>query len=459
MKLPYFTEERKKELAQSGKDLILTHWASNSDLKKGPKIFVAGEGCYVYDIDGNKYLDSFSSLITSVIGHNRPEIKEAAIKQMDYLAFWPNYHDSFAVPQIELAEKLAEITPGDLSVCFYVTSGSEANETAMKIAQQYHWQNGQKKRYKVLSRKYSYHGITMGAVSSTGFPALWECYEPLLPGRIFSPTANSYECEFDNVCPNCQLGCLREMEKIILWENPESISAIIMDPVPGSNSGYPIPPDGYLQGVRELCDKYGILLIFDEIQTGFGKTGKWFACENWNVTPDIMTMSKALTGGYAPLGVAITTRKIAEVFRKESGSEVRSGSTYGGHPVSCAIALANIDIIEKENIVERTAENGKFIKAELEKLYKYKIVANIQGIGMLWAIDLRADLKTKTKLDSNLNVGTFIRDWCWNQGMIIRNNKDILVIAPSLIITKEEIKILVGKIDEAISKAIQHFGL
>lgn len=459
MELPKFSKERKEELIKNGLELILTHWASNADLEKDPKIFIGGEGCYVYDLHGNKYLDSFSSLITTVIGHNRPEIKEAALKQMDYLEFWPNYHDSFSVPQIQLAEKLGEITPGDLAVCFFVTSGSEANETAMKIAQQYHWQNGEKKRYKVISRKYSYHGITLGAVSSTGFPALWECYEPLLPGRLFAPAAKCYDCELGLEYPGCGLGCLKEMEKIILWEHPDTISAIIMDPVPGSNSGYPIPPDGYLKGVRELCDKYGILLIFDEVQTGFGKTGKWFACENWDVTPDFMTLSKALTGGYAPLGVTITSKKIADVFRKGTGTEVRSGSTYGGHPVSCAIALANIDIIEKEKIVERTAENGKYIKAELEKLFKYEIVADIRGMGMLWAIELRADRKTKAKLDSKLNVGTYIRDWCWNNGMILRNNGDILVIAPSLIITREEINIMLGKIEEGISVAIKHFGL
>ena len=459
MELQKFTEEEKKQLIKNGLELILTHWASNTDLAKDPKIFIAGEGCYVYDINGNKYLDTFSSLITTITGHNRPEIKEAALKQMNYLEFFPNYHDSFTIPLIKLAEKLAEIMPGDLEVSFFVTSGSEANETALKIAQQYHWQNGQRHKYKVISRKYSYHGITAGAVSSSGFPSLWECYEPLLPGRLFAPPARCYDCDLGHEVSSCGLACLKEMEEIINWEHPDSISAIIMDPIPGSNSGYPIPPEGYLQGVRNLCDKYGILLIFDEVQTGFGKTGKWFACENWNVTPDIITISKALTGGYAPLGVAITSRKIAEVFKKGPGTEVRSGSTYGGHPVSCAIALANIGIVEKEKIVEKTAENGKYIKAELEKLYKYKIVADIRGMGMLWAIELRTDRETKVKLDAKLDVGTFIRNWCWNNGMILRNNADILVIAPSLIITREEIDMMLGKLDEGISLAMKHFGL
>jgi adenosylmethionine-8-amino-7-oxononanoate aminotransferase len=459
MELQQFTEKEKKHLIKIGLENILIHWASNTDLAKDPKIFIAGEGCYIYDIHGNKYLDTFSSLITTICGHNRPEMKQAAMDQMNHLAFFPNYHDTFTIPVIKLAEKLAEIMPGDLEVSFFVNSGSEANETAIKMVKQYHWQNGQSHRYKVIARKYSYHGTTLGAISYTGFPALREFCEPLIPGSLFAPPARCYECDLGLEFPSCDLACLKAMEKMIEWEHPESIAAIIMDPIPGSNSGYPLPPDGYLQGVRDLCNKYGILLIFDEVQTGFGKTGKWFACENWNVTPDIMTISKALTGGYAPLGVAVTTKKIADVFKKGPGTEFRSGGTYGGHPVSCAAALANIDIIEREKLVERAGESGKYLKAELEKLYKYKIVGSVRGIGMLWAVELMADRKTKTKLDAKLDVGTFVRDWCWENGMILRNNGDILVIAPALVMTREEMDIMLGQLNKVIPLAMKHFGL
>ncbi|MDO9528963.1 MAG: aminotransferase class III-fold pyridoxal phosphate-dependent enzyme, partial [Syntrophales bacterium] len=256
----------------------------------------------------------------------------------------------------------------------------------------------------------------------------------------------------------CDLGCLKAMEKIMQWEHPETISAVIMDPIPGSNSGYPLPPDGYLQGVRDLCDKYGILLIFDEVQTGFGKTGKWFACEHWNVTPDIMSISKAITSGYLPLGVAVTTKKIAAAFKKP-GAEFSSGSTYGGHPLSCAVALANIEIMQREKLVERAAKTGKYIKAGLEKLYKYKIVGDIRGIGTLWAVELMADRKTGAKLDPKLDIGTFIRDWCWKNRMILRNNRNTLVIAPALVITREEIDMMLGKVHKAIPLAMKHFGL
>jgi adenosylmethionine-8-amino-7-oxononanoate aminotransferase len=456
MKQQKFTAKEAARLKKSGMEHIIIHWACNADLAKAPKIFTAGEGCYVYDIEGNKYLDTFSSLITTTLGHNRPEIKEAVMEQMDKLSFFPNYHDCFTVPLIKLAETIAEIMPGDLGVSFFLNSGSEANETALKMARQYHWANGLPHRYKVIARKNSYHGTTLGAVSCTGFPALNKCLQPMMPGCVFAPPASCNACDLGLKPETCGLGCLKAMEKIIQWEHPETISAVIMDPLPGSNSGYPLPPDGYLKGVRELCDKHGILLIFDEIQTGFGKTGKWFACENWNVTPDIMAISKALTSGYLPLGVTVTTQKIADRFRKP-GDEFASGSTYGGHPLSCAAALATIEIMRREKLVERAAETGKYLKSRLEELYEHKIVGDIRGIGTLWAIELMADRKTRKKLDAD--AGTFIRDWCWENGMILRNNRNSLVIAPALIITKEEIDIMIGKLKKALSLAKRNFSL
>ena len=459
MELQKFSDKKKEQLSKSALEHVLIHWASNADLAKEVKIFTAGEGCYIYDIHGNKYLDSFSSLITSIFGHGRSEMKEAITEQMDKIAFFPNYHDAFTVPLIQLADKLVEITPGDLEVAFFVTTGSEANETALKMARQYHWANGEPHRYKVIARKYSYHGTTLGATSYTGIPPLRQCVEPLMPGALFTYAARCHDCELGLDKKTCDLKCLELLEKMIQWENSETISAMIMDPIPGSNSGYPIPRDGYLQGIREICDKYGILLIFDEIQVGFGKTGKWFACENWDVTPDMMAISKALTAGYLPLAVTMTTKKIADVFNKEPGSEFRSGGTYGGHPLSCAVALKTIEIMQKEQVVEKAAETGAYLKAELEKLYKYKIVGDIRGMGMIWAIELMADRDSNTKLDPKLKVGTFIRDWCWDNGMILRNNGDTLVIAPALVMSGEEVDMMLGRINEAIQAAMKHFGL
>ena len=448
-----------KNLKTTAVNNIITHFADNKDLAQNPKIFTKGKGCYLYDVEGNKYLDTFASLLTTVCGHGREEIIQAAHQQMKELEFFPNYHDSFTVPLIKLSEKLAEISPGDLGVSFFVNSGSEANETAAKMALQYHWERGEKTRRKIIARRYSYHGTTMGGVSMTGIPWFREYFEPLLSNVKFGMSAQCFNCELGLERETCGMLCLTSLKKLIEWEGPESVAAIIMDPLPGSNVGYPLPPDGYLEELREFCDTHGILMIFDEIQTGFGKTGKMFFCEHSGVVPDIMTIGKAFSGGYLPLAAAITTPKIAEVF-SEPGSEFRSGSTYGGHTTACATSLANIEIIQKEGLVERAVEMGAYIKNRLDKMSeKYDIVASVRGIGMLWAVELLADRKSKTPLDKNLNVGTWIRDYCWERGMILRNNGDILVIAPALVLSKEEANFMLDLIEESIEKVIKAFKL
>jgi adenosylmethionine-8-amino-7-oxononanoate aminotransferase len=438
---------------------IVPHFANNASLAKGPKILTRGEGCYVYDIDGNRYLDTFASLLTTICGHHRTEIAEAVTAQMQQLEFFPNYEDTYTVPLIKLAKKLADIMPGDLTVSFFVNSGSEANETAIKIARQYHAERGQPHRYKIVARRHSFHGTTLGGISVTGIPWFRAYFEPLLPGVLFAPAARSGDYEAEPEPSTHGLDSLAAMKRLIEWEGPETVAAVIMDPIPGSNTGFPLPPEGYLTGIRHLCDEYEILLIFDEVQTGFGKTGRWFACQHWNVVPDIMTIGKGFTGGYIPLAATVMTSKVAAEFRKGPGHELRSGSTYGGHTLACAATLANIEVLEKFNLVENAAKLGEFLKTELEKLYEYPLVGNVRGIGLLWAIELMADRSTKKKLDPKLGVGAWVRDWCYGHGMILRNNADILVIAPALVITRQEIDLMLRLLRQAISAAKAHFGL
>ena len=325
MEEPVFSPQEQEALRKDALAYILPHFASNAELARGPKIYVRGEGCYLYDIEGRRNLDTFASLLTTTCGHHRPEIANAINDQLKLLEFFPNYVDTFTVPLIKLARKLAQIMPGDLEVSLFVNSGSEANETALKMARQYHVQRGEPHRYKIVARRHSYCGTTLGGVSVTGIPWFREYFEPLIPGACFAPAARCCDCEMGLDPKTCGLGCLRAMEELFKWEGPGSIATVIMDPIPGSNIGFPLPPKGYLQGVRALCDRHGVLLIFDEVQTGFGKTGKWFACEHWNVVPDIMTIGKGFTGGYTPLGAAVTTPKVPDVFRKKPGSEPRTG--------------------------------------------------------------------------------------------------------------------------------------
>ena len=454
-----FSEQEKEELRRDALAYVIPHFADNAELAKGGKIFTRGDGCYLYDVDGKRYLDTFASLLTTICGHRRPEVARAINEQLQRLEFFPNYSDTFTVPLIMLARKLARIMPGDLEVSFFVNSGSEANETALKMARQYHRERGEPGRWKVIARRNSYHATTLGGISATGIPWFREYFEPLLPGFLFAPAAACHACEFGLTPEACGMMCFKAMERLIQWEGPDTVSAIIMDPIPGSNTGYPLPPEGYLRAVRDLCDRHGILLIFDEVQTGFGKTGRWFACEHWSVVPDIMTIGKGFTGGYVPLGAAVTTQKVAEVFRRGSGSEFRSGATYGGHTLACAATLANIEVIENERLVERAASMGEYLRSGLERLRRHSIAGNVRGIGLLWAVELMAEPQAKQRLDPKLGVGSWIREWCWNKGMILRNNGDILVIAPALVISKEQVDFMLDLMGQAIEAAVKHFNL
>ena len=429
---------------------MIPHFASNESLAQGPKIFVRGEGCYVYDLDGKKYFDSFATLLTTVCGHTRPEVTEAVHQQMETLEFFPNYGDAFTVPLVELARKLAQLMPGDLAVSFFVNSGSEANETALKMARQYHVACGQPHRYKVIARRGSYHATTLGGISVTGLPWFREYFEPLMPGCLFAPAARDHERPAGVSSADYGPQCLRQLEELIRFESPETISAMIMDPLPGSNSGYPLPPEGYLAGVRRLCDQYGILLIFDEVQTGFGKTGKWFFCEHDGVTPDIMTIGKGFTGGFIPLGAAVTTPKIAEVFRRGPGTEFRSGSTYGGHTVACAATLANLEHHRARGARRTRGRDGRVLPGAV-----CRTAAQTRG-HQRRARDRPALGGDSRRTRAHRLGKPGISDWCYRHGMILRNNGDILVIAPSLIITREEADWVLDLMEQAITAALEN---
>lgn len=448
-----------EELKADALRYIIPHFASNEDLRRGPKVFVKGEGCYLFDTEGRRYLDTFASLLTTICGHHRPEVDAAIREQVDRLEFFPNYVDAFTPALVRLARKLAAICPGDLSVSFFVNSGSEANETAFKMARQYFWEKGEKLRAKILFRRFSYHGTTLGGCSATGLPWFREYFEPLLsPAFIPTYSTRCHACELALEPGSCRLACLRMLGQQILWEGPETIAALIMDPLPGSNTGYPVPPDGYLRGVRELCDAHGILLIFDEVQTGFGKTGRMFACEHWGVTPDIMTIGKGFTGGYVPLAAAVTTEKIASAFR-EPGHEFRSGSTYGGHTIACAATLANIEVIERNNLVANAAAMGAHLATGLAALQeRHRMAGRVSGMGLLRALFLVADNRTARQLKPSLQVGAFVRDFCHANGIILRNNGEILVFAPALIIEREQIDEILSVLDRALAAAEKRFG-
>ncbi len=451
--------ERTVALQQDALHYILLNLGDYTDIEmSGAKIIERGDGCYVYDTDGRKFLDSFGSLLSAVCGHNRPEVHQAMLEQMQKLEFFPSYHDGFTPIVIQLARRLAKIAPGDLEVSFFVNGGSEATESAIKMARQYFWERGDKARRKIIFRRNSYHGSTLGALSATGLSWFREPQEPLVPGFIPVMSPHPYRCELGLDPEQSARIALQNTEAIIRWEGPETIAAMILDPIPGSNVGYPVPPPFYLPELKAMCEKYGILTIYDEIQVGMGKTGKMFCCENWNVVPDFLCLAKCFSGGFAPMGVVLTTAEIADTFRRP-GHEFRHGHTFCGHPIAAAAVMAVLDIYEKENLVERAAEMGSYLRERLDELYKYPIVGDVRGIGLLQAVELVADKATRAFFDNKGEVGGFVRDYCYRNGMILRNNEEILVVAPPLTITPEIIDEMVGNIDAGIAAAIENFGL
>jgi len=438
---------------------ILFSLGNYADIEdSGIKIIERGEGCYIYDADGRKYLDTFASLLTTICGHHRPEVHEAMLEQMRKIEFYPIYHDCLTPVVIELAKRLADLAPGNLEVSFFLSDGSDATESAIKMARQYFWEKGDKARRKILYRRNSYHGATYGAMAATGLSSFREPQEPLSPGFVQVMAPNPYRCELGLDPEQSARMALRNTEAIIKWHGPHTIAAMILDPIPGSNVGYPVPPDFYLLELKALCDEHGILTIYDEIQVSMGKTGKMFCCEHWDVVPDFLCLGKGFCAGFAPMSAVLMTAEIADVFRRP-GHELRHGFTYSGHPVSAAAALAVLDIFEKERLVERGAEMGEYLGEKLEGLYRHPIVGDIRGKGLLMAVELVADRETREPLDGELKVGAFVRDHCYRNGMILRNNGDILVLAPALVVTREIIDEIVANIEAGIVAAIEHFGL
>lgn len=460
-----FIPDSIEEIKKYAVNHICPHYMSNPDLDRDPKVYVKSDGNYIYDVEGKKYLDSFSSILTTMCGHNNTEIIEKIKAQFDILDFFPNFGDHYCIPMVALSKKLDEIAPDGLTSFFYVNSGSESNETAIKAAWAYQLECGFKDRTKIIHRRGSYHGTTINVTAACGLPWFNEKY-PVDPKMLEAPPCDCDHCQCDcSKCyGTCGLACLKETEDLILREGPETIAAMIMDPLPGSNSGYPIAPQEYMDGIRALCDKYGILLIFDEIQCGFGKSGEWFVANNYNVCPDMLTTSKALTNGYVPLGVVMMKQKIYDRFRTGT-SEFRSGSTFGGHNVACAAAIATIDYIQEHDLIAKSKALSDRMAAGLDRLQeKHPIMLRHKHMGMMFSIELTAKKGEFVPFANPGKPGAFINAWCYEkEGCIIRNNvynqRDNVVWCPALTFTEEMVDKMIDAFDKALGAAEKEFGV
>jgi adenosylmethionine-8-amino-7-oxononanoate aminotransferase len=426
-------------------------------------VIVRGEGQYVYDQHGKRYLDGLAGLFVSQIGHGRREVAEAASRQASELAYFPLW--SYAHPQaIELADRLAALAPGDLNRVFFTTSGSEAVESAWKLAKQYFKTIGQPSRYKVLSRSIAYHGTSMGALAITGLPAIKEPFEPLPAGGVRVPNTNFYRAPsfVDDDVTAFGVWAADEIERAIQREGEDSVAAVFLEPVQNSGGCFP-PPPGYFQRVREICDRYGVLLVSDEVICAFGRLGYYFGSERYGYQPDIITFAKGVTSGYAPLGGMLVTDRLMEPFTHGGHSEPHGqvhftepgvgerlgpntflhGVTFAGHPVSCAVAMANLDVFEKEDLLGNVRANEGVFRATLEKLNDLPIVGEVRGDGYFYGIELVKNKATKETFDDDESerlLRGFLSHALFDAGLICRaddRGDPVIQLSPPLTCTKE----------------------
>jgi adenosylmethionine-8-amino-7-oxononanoate aminotransferase len=400
-------------------------------------IIARGEGPYVYDEHGNRYLDGLSALFCVNSGHGRTELGEAAARQVEELDFYIIW--SYAHPRaIELAERIASLTPGDLNRVFFTSGGSEAVESAIKLARAYHQRTGNPRKYKFLTREIAYHGTTLGALQATGIPQLRTDFEPLVPGGMKAPNTNSYRWPEGREL----LWAADQIEEKILFEGPETVAAVILEPL--QNSGGCIPPqDGYFQRVREICDRYGVLLVSDEVICAWGRLGEYFGAQRYGYQPDIITTAKGLTSGYSPLGAMITSDALIEPFLGDR-QMFAHGITFGGHPVSCAVALANLDIFEREDLVGHVRRNSGAFRATLEKLHDLPIVGDVRGDGFFFGIELVKDKATRetfTDAESERILRGFLSHALFEAGLYCRaddRGDPVVQLSPPLICEQQQ---------------------
>ncbi len=414
-----------------------------------PLILDEGHGIRVTDTDGKTWIDCNGGYQSVNIGFGRTEIAEAARDQMMKLVYYPQ--GTTTEPLAKLVEKLAQLTPGDLERSWPVTGGSEANETAIKIARSYHRRMGDPGRYKIISRRGSYHGATGGVMWLGGTAETDRSdYEPSPAGYIYGPQPNPYRCELGGTTPSeCAIRCAQAIEDLIVFHGPKTVAAVIAEPI-SSASGAAVPGDEYWPMLRQICDKYGVVLIADEVICGFGRTGKMFAMEHWDVVPDIMTVAKGIVSSYLPIASTIATRRICDAFAGEDNI-FRQALTFGGHPVAAAAALKNIEILENEDMVKNSAETGAYLLNQLRELQKeHSIIGDVRGLGLLVAAELVSDHDTKAGFSPDLNVPQKLDEKFREQGLLLRMNGQLLNISPPLCITRSEVDEIVNGVDRAL---------
>jgi len=447
---------RRKSLVKLARDHLihpLTH-PRDFDLHP-PRVIVEAEGVRFRDLDGREYLDGFSGLWCMAVGHNHPKIIKAVNRQMKKLSYFTSFHGVSNPPAIELAAKLVSLfDPAyNLSRAWFTCGGSETNETNIKLARFYWALLGRGGKFKVLSRRYSYHGMGLATTAATGIFPFHFHLDPLPEGFVKVAAPYCYQCEFERSYPGCSFECLQDIENTIREEGAETIAAFIAEPVIGSGGVIPPPPE-YFPRLRQICDEHEILLILDEVITGFGRTGAMFGHQHWGgIRADMLSLAKGLSSGHVPLGASVIRGEIYDAIadHQDERLPLMHGFTYMNHPVGCAAGLANIRIIEEEGLVQKAAENGAYLLEGLQGLKRHRSVGDVRGMGMLAAIELVADRETRMPIMPENSAPQLLVQLCWDKGVYIRSSTmETVCVAPALIMDRPDIDRIVETLDQSI---------
>jgi adenosylmethionine-8-amino-7-oxononanoate aminotransferase len=444
------TEFNVAELLQQDRQHLL-HPLHHPDDHAKPLVLVKGEGAVIWDSQGGEYLDGLAGLWNTNVGHGRRELAEAGADQMSRLAFSSGYSGAANVPAIQLSARLSRLSYPSLNSVFFTSGGAESNESAFKTARFYWKAKGKPEKVKIISRWHAYHGVTMAAMSATGIQPFWKMFEPLVPGFVHVQSPYPYRFEGARSGETIGAAAARALEEAIIEQNPGTVAAFIAEPVQGAG-GVIVPPDDYFPQVREICSRHEVLFIADEVITGFGRTGQWFAMGRWNVEPDIMSFAKGVTSGYMPLGGIMVSDEIAGTIRSVAPEDRwMHAFTYSGHPACCAVALKNLEIIEREGLVERAGKMGLRLLDRLSTLKNLDIVGDVRGLGLMAGVELVADRATKAAFDPKLRVGEAVRRVMQERGVFTRVRNDVILLAPPLVIREDQI----DRIADVVQSSIQ----
>ena len=430
----------------------LVHPLHNQAAHESAKIWVGGKGAYIEDSEGNEYIDCLSGLWNNTAGNGRPELADAAAAQMRQMAFVSGYAGSSNPRAIELSERLAHLTYPSINHFYLTSGGGESTDSNIKLARYYWKLKGKPDKTKVISRIWGYHGVTMAAMCATGIPAYWPMFEPRIPGFSHIPSPYPYLYEAPEGSRSQGIAAADELEKQILEEGADTVAMFIAEPVQGAG-GVIVPQEDYFKRIREICDQYEVLLVADEVITGFGRTGKMFGLEHWGIEPDLMQFAKAITSGYFPLGGIGISDEIASVMN-DSGSPWMHAYTYSSHPVGCAVALAMMDIIENEDFVGQAQTKGKHLLVKLkEALADHPHVGEVRGLGMMCGVELVKDKATKEMFDASDGIGAKVHAETVKRGMFSRVRGDCYCVAPPIVTSEstiDDIASILGDSVEAV---------